>query len=392
MKLTATFVFTLQMLCAAGLVHAELQRPGGRPPRPGTTRSLPAPAPVQGDSVPPAPPAKRNVSRNDQPTGISVVDEFVAKAAAAGIQQSDITRAILEGRFVPPYDDLRGVYLGMDQIQVGAPYLVWGRMFGAFGDLDSIRTFQNGKWVQRTGRDLAYQMFMGFDNQKDLSKSTGLNPDVQQTYQQALDHLGEKRDLLVKPLEKYMAAGGADCLLDFFSGQTGSFRKRGPDYEAMYAARHPAEAAALAKDRAENERLPAPLTRKEMMRGIAKTVQLVVEVEGSAGIGTNTLEDIISERLQASGVLIVKPDAGDRKRVPRVLMYATFTPYNFGQGPQFLYEYHLRYDDIGTIGGRDGYVTVWDMVHSGTAGAFVIRNTPNESVKPLVGYLIDAGK
>jgi len=112
---------------------------------------------------------------------------FVASAANRGVEASQISQAILEGRFVPSLDELRGV-----ATELGPNFSIvtqeWNRQFGSMTNLGAITTVQNGEWVRLTGKDLHYAMCLEGTQCFPLRRSYGLNQLVD-TYDKAVAHL-----------------------------------------------------------------------------------------------------------------------------------------------------------------------------------------------------------
>jgi hypothetical protein len=113
---------------------------------------------------------------------------LVASAAVLGIQESEISRAILEGRFVPGFDDLRLLARDLGPT-TRANALEWNRRFGSLADLGPIRTVQDRAWVTRTGMDLVYRMFMDTRAGDDLTKNQRLDIQREDTYAKAVAYL-----------------------------------------------------------------------------------------------------------------------------------------------------------------------------------------------------------
>lgn len=156
---------------------------------------------------------------------------FVASAAAVGVQQADITRAMLEGRFVPSWEDFHKVAVSLGQ-DSSIMTREWNRLFGALSAVGRVRTFQNGKWMDLTARDLLYQRYMDSTDGYLLHQSTKLDPTAHPTYAEAMAFLGQYGPAL-QAMERW-AESRTPSLWDYFNnGQYTQFRNRRVDYNAL---------------------------------------------------------------------------------------------------------------------------------------------------------------
>src|SRR5262245_9793519 len=89
----------------------------------------------------------------------AVLTAFVAAAATGGVREGDITAAIVGGRFVPPREQILqvGRLLGSTAREMRQE---WDRRFGSLMVVPLTRTVVRDHWVERTGMDLIYLLFM----------------------------------------------------------------------------------------------------------------------------------------------------------------------------------------------------------------------------------------
>jgi hypothetical protein len=164
------------------------------------------------------------------------LDAFVAKAKAAGIQESGISKAILEGRFVPPFDELRaaGSALGWDYKETNDR---WNARFGSIDALGEVATYQEGSWVTRTGKDLRYQMYMNTSRSMYLKEHYGLDEGAHDTYERAVAHLrsrGATPGEIAGNMDRYIASEPASVWGYFIEVNTGTGKYvHRDDYEAL---------------------------------------------------------------------------------------------------------------------------------------------------------------
>jgi hypothetical protein len=88
----------------------------------------------------------------------AVLSRFLEDAAARGVAEQDITRAVFEGRLNPDYRDLELVREGLardgDPFPAASGGREWIRRFGSLGALQKVQTVVNGVAVVWSGRDI----------------------------------------------------------------------------------------------------------------------------------------------------------------------------------------------------------------------------------------------
>ena len=88
----------------------------------------------------------------------AVLGKFLEDAAARGVAEQDITRAVFEGRLNPDYRDLELVREGLardgDPFPAASGGREWIRRFGSIGALQKVHTAVNGVAVVWSGRDI----------------------------------------------------------------------------------------------------------------------------------------------------------------------------------------------------------------------------------------------
>lgn len=78
------------------------------------------------------------------------VDRFLALVVASGVRESEVTRAIFEGRLSVDIRDLYLVKAGLSPLNQCDG---WNTRFGSMLEMGAVRTIYKGQWVTRDGRD-----------------------------------------------------------------------------------------------------------------------------------------------------------------------------------------------------------------------------------------------
>lgn len=161
-------------------------------------------------------------------------DELLKAASAAGVQEKDITRAILEGRIHPKLEDLK-----LAEMNVGGGR-GWNARFGSMGSLATVKTIFQGKPATLTGKDLLAKIFM--TRGASFQTYVGKPPDLSLTYAQTVAFVKKTKPDLVSWVEGQMPIIDAELsVATYFAGdrstQIPGFQS---DYEALGSAPPPA--------------------------------------------------------------------------------------------------------------------------------------------------------
>jgi hypothetical protein len=164
------------------------------------------------------------------------VDALLKRAAASGVKQCDMTRAILEGRFVPDWEEFQAVSMSLGNGWASRT-AGWNRMFGSIEEIDSVRTFYRGQWMQLTGRDLMYHAFMETVGGFMLWDSMKVDPTIHRTVAEARAYLGVKYEGALNSVDDWLERRNRDpvSLWSYFTPYSGTprFGDRQPQYETL---------------------------------------------------------------------------------------------------------------------------------------------------------------
>lgn len=152
-------------------------------------------------------------------------DELLKAATAAGVQEKDVTLAILEGRIHPKLEDLKLAEMGVGGSKQ------WNVRFGSMMSLSSVKTIVRGKPAKYAGKDLVLRIFAvmrGF-------APVGVPPEQAVSYEKTRALIPNKNPDLIAFLDGTLDSLGYELsVVTYFAGevslQLAGFRT---DYEAL---------------------------------------------------------------------------------------------------------------------------------------------------------------